>query len=60
MLNNFLDMTWRNPVFMIIVIGAVWFIPGIIIRRIAEKRYTKQKEDTQAKMISKLYPKEKL
>tara|TARA_B100000029_G_scaffold488580_1_gene545302 strand:+ start:1105 stop:1248 length:144 start_codon:yes stop_codon:yes gene_type:complete len=42
---------------MLVVIGAIWFIPGIVVRRIAEKRYKASKEEAQAKAISKLYPK---
>ena len=56
MLEKFLAMTWYNPLFMITLIGAVWFIPGIVVRRIAENRYKKNKEAEQAKRISKLYP----
>jgi len=52
-----LNLTWRNPLFMLVVIGAIWFIPGIVVRRIAEKRYKASKEEAQAKAISKLYPK---
>ena len=44
---------------MIVVIGALWFIPGIIVRRIAEKRYEEAREKSQAEKISRLYPKDK-
>ena len=57
MLDTLLNLTWRNPLFMLVVIGAIWFIPGIVIRRIAEKRYKASKDETQAKAISRLYPK---
>ena len=56
MLDTLLDLTWRNPLFMLVVIGAIWFVPGIVIRRIAEERYTNSKKEAQAKAISKLYP----
>ena len=59
MLNTFLDLTWKNPIFMFVVIGAIWFIPGIVVRRIAEKRYKASKAEAQAKAIARLYPKEK-
>tara|TARA_A100001037_G_C14699159_1_gene435192 strand:- start:345 stop:488 length:144 start_codon:yes stop_codon:yes gene_type:complete len=42
---------------MLVVIGAIWFIPGIVIRRIAENRYNASKEKAQAQAISRLYPK---
>ena len=51
-------MTWYNPIFMLVVLGAIWFIPGIVLRRIAEKRYTVSKAEEQAKRIARLYPKE--
>ena len=44
---------------MIVVIGTVWFVPGIVLRRIAEKRYKAAKSEAQAKKISRLYPKQK-
>jgi len=59
MVEELLRMTWYNPIFMIVVIGAVWFIPGIVLRRIAEKRYKTAKSEAQAKKISRLYPKKK-
>ena len=57
MLDTLLNLTWRNPLFMLVVIGAIWFIPGIVVRRIAEKRYKASKAEAQAQAISKLYPK---
>ncbi len=59
MLDSLLQMTWYNPIFMIVVIGAIWFIPGIIVRRIAEKRYEDARAKSQAEKISRLYPKDK-
>ncbi len=56
MFDNFLDLTWRNPIFMMVAIGAVWFIPGIITRRIAENRYKAYKAKSQAEKIARLYP----
>jgi len=57
MLDTLLDLTWRNPLFMLVFIGFIWFIPGIVVRRIAESRYKASKAEAQAKAISKLYPK---
>ena len=51
-------MTLNNPIFMLVLIGTIWFVPGIIVRRIAEERFNKKKADDQAKAIAKLYPKE--
>ena len=57
MLNTFLDMTWRNPIFMAVAIGTIWFLPGIVVRRIAEKKYMDAKAKKQTKDIERLYPK---
>ncbi len=40
------------------MILVIWFAPGIIVRRIAEKNYIERKEAEQAKKISRLYPKD--
>lgn len=57
MLDNLLQMTWYNPIFMIVLISVTWFLPGIVLRGIAEKRYQNAKSEAQAKKISRLYPK---
>ena len=43
---------------MIVLIGAIWFIPGVIVRRILDERIKKNKAESQAKRISSLYPKQ--
>ena len=57
MQDNFLQMTVYNPLFALAVITVIWFLPGILIRRIAEKRYKAHKADIQAEKIARLYPK---
>ena len=57
MLDIFLKLTWYNPVFMIVFIAVIWFLPGIIIRRVIERRLSAQKAKNQAEAIAKLYPK---
>ncbi len=57
-LQKILDLTWRNPVFMIVFIGAIWFIPGILLRSFLEKKYKESKEADQASKIARLYPKQ--
>ena len=52
MIDNLLRMTWYNPIFMFVAIGALWFLPGILFRRIAENRYQKKIADEQAKKIA--------
>ena len=42
-----------------VAILTLWFIPGIIVRRIAENRYNNQKQEDQNRKIARLYPKEK-
>ena len=50
-------MTINNPIFIFVVITAIWFIPGIIVRRINEAKIIKKKKRVQADAIQKLYPK---
>ncbi len=59
MIDQLLRLTWYNPIFMIVFIGSLWFIPGIIVRRIAEKKFKDSQAAIQAKKIAKLYPKGK-
>ena len=54
-----LDMTINNPIFIFAVITVIWFIPGIIVRRLNEIKQIKKKEKAQADAIQKLYPKSK-
>ncbi len=42
---------------MIVAIGAIWFIPGVIVRRVVEHRYKVSQAKIQADNISRLYPK---
>ena len=57
--NTLLDMTINNPIFIFAVITVIWFIPGIIVRRIKETNQMNKKEKIQADAIQKLYPKSK-
>ena len=57
--NTLLDMTINNPIFIFAVITVIWFIPGIIVRRINEKKQLKKKKEIQDNAIQKLYPKSK-
>ena len=54
-----LDMTINNPIFIFAVITVIWFIPGIIVRRINETKKIKIKKKTQDDAIKRLYPKTK-
>jgi len=51
-----LDMTINNPLFIFAVITVIWFIPGILVRRIKELKYLKKKKKSQSDAIKKLYP----
>ena len=51
-----LDMTINNPIFVFAAITVIWFIPGILIRRINELKQIKKKKRRQADAIKKLYP----
>ena len=54
-----LDMTINNPIFIFALITVIWFIPGILVRRINELKWKKKKEKSQSDAIKKLYPKSK-
>ena len=54
-----IDMTINNPLFIFSLITVIWFIPGIIVRRLNQLKQRKKKERNQANAIKKLYPKEK-
>ena len=57
--NILLDMTINNPIFIFSVITVIWFIPGILVRRINELKQIQKKEKKQSDAIKKLYPKPK-
>ena len=54
-----LDMTINNPIFIFALITVIWFIPGILVRRINESKQIKKKQKSQADAIKSLYPKPK-
>ena len=56
--NTLLNMTTNNPIFIFSLITVIWFIPGIIVRKINEKKKESKKKRTQAEAIERLYPKE--
>ena len=55
--NNLLDMTINNPIFIFVVITIIWFLPGIIVRRITEAKKENKRKKIQTDAIAKLYPK---
>ena len=57
--NTLLDMTINNPIFIFTVITVIWFIPGVIVRRVREIKQTNKKKKNQADAIRKLYPNSK-
>ena len=54
-----LDMTINNPIFVFALITVIWFIPGILVRRISELKQIKKRKKKQADAINKLYPNSK-
>ena len=56
---NLVDMTINNPLFIFSFITVIWFIPGILVRRLNELKKKERKERKQADAINKLYPKPK-
>ena len=57
--NTLLDMTINNPIFIFALITVIWFIPGIIVRRLNEIKLINKKKKNQSDAIKKLYPKSK-
>ena len=57
--STLLDMTINNPIFIFALITVIWFIPGIIVRRINEVKQRKKKKRIQDESIQRLYPKAK-
>ena len=57
--NTLLDMTINNPIFIFALITVIWFIPGIIVRRLNEIKLINKKKKNQCDAIKKLYPKSK-
>ena len=55
--NNLLDMTINNPIFIFTLITIIWFIPGIIVRRITKAKKENKRKKLQNDAIAKLYPK---
>ena len=56
LIENFIQLTWRNPAFMAIAIAMVWLIPQLLIRRIMAQNYQESKLTKQKQKIEKLYP----
>ncbi len=52
-------MTINNPLFIFALITVIWFIPGVIVRRLNEIKQIKKKKKIQDDEIKKLYPKSK-
>ena len=52
-----MDMTINNPIFIFTVITIVWFLPGIIVKRITETNKENKRKKNQNDAIEKLYPK---
>ena len=57
--NILLDMTINNPIFVFALITVIWFIPGILVRRINEFKQIEKAKKRQADAINKLYPNSK-
>ncbi len=58
MLDGLADITWRNPIFMLVLFGVVWYLPGLILRRVTEAKKIENKKKIQQDKISRLYPKD--
>ena len=56
MLESLANATFRNPIFMLILFGAIWYMPGAILRRISADKAKKDRDQRQAESIARLYP----
>ncbi len=56
--NSLLDMTINNPIFIFAIITVIWFIPGILVSRLNERKKNKKKKKNQIDAIERLYPKD--
>ena len=56
LIQNIIQMTWRNPAFMAIAIALIWLIPQLLIRRIMAQNYEESKLKKQQQKIERLYP----
>ncbi len=56
--DSLLDMTVNNPIFILSVITIIWYIPGILVRRIRDKKQIDKKKKSQEEAIERLYPKD--
>ena len=59
MLETLRNMTLNNPLFIFALITVIWFLPGIILRRVARKKVEEKIIRSQKEEISRLYPKSK-
>ena len=59
MLDTLRNMTLNNPLFIFALITVIWFLPGIILRRITKKKAEEKIIRSQKEAISRLYPKSK-
>ncbi len=50
------NLTINNPLFMLVLFGSIWYLPGLIISRRREYLTRKKKKLEQEAKISRLYP----
>ena len=55
-IQEIIQLTWRNPAFMAIAIALIWLIPQLLIRKIMSKKYEQRKIEIQKNKIQRLYP----
>ena len=56
MIDMIANMTWKNPLFMLVFFGCLWFLPGLLLT-IRNNRIREQKsKEAQANKIARLYP----
>ena len=52
------DLTLNNPIFMIVFFGAIWYLPGLVLKRRRDFIRQRNKDKDRKEKISRLYPKD--
>ncbi len=59
MLHQLANMTWKNPIFMLVFFAVIWYLPGILLRNRREFLAEQKKEELRKSKLERLYPNEK-
>ena len=60
MVEQLLNMTWRNPFFIFVLIVFFWYLPGLLLRIYRKNQKEILHKRNQETKINSLYPKENI